>query len=46
MSLKVRHISHGVDSTKTYIERLRSGEVKSLKTSFPKLNKALLNGVD
>lgn len=46
MSLEVRHISHGVDATTKYITKLRSGEIKSLKTSFKKLNKALLNGVD
>ncbi len=44
--LEVRHISQGVASTVSYIDSLRSGKIKSLKTSFAKLNKALLNGVD
>jgi hypothetical protein len=46
MSLNVRHISHGADVTAEYITKLRTGEIKSLKTSFSKLNKALLNGID
>jgi len=44
--LEVRHISSGIDSTIDYINKLRTGRIKSLKTSFSKLNKALLNGVD
>ena len=44
--LEVKHISSGVDSTISYISKLRKGEITSLKTSFSKLNKALLNGVD
>lgn len=46
MSLNVRHISYGANVTADYITKLRTGEIKSLKTSFSKLNKALLNGID
>lgn len=44
--LTVRHISEGVKVTKEYIEDRRVGRVTSLKTSKPKLNRALMNGLD
>ena len=45
-SLKVRSIKEGVKSTLKYIKARRDGELTSLKTSFSKLNLALLNGID
>ncbi len=45
-SLKVKSIKEGVSSTLRYIKARREGELSSLKTSFTKLNQALLNGID
>lgn len=45
-SLKVRPIKTAVKSAIDYVHKRRSGELTSLKTSFVKLNNALLNGVD
>jgi replicative DNA helicase len=45
-SLSFNHISHGVDKTLDYINDLRTGKIKSLKTSKEKLNKTILNGID
>lgn len=44
--MEYRHISYGVESAIKSIDKRRKGELRSLKTSFQKLNKALLNGVD
>lgn len=41
-----RHISSGVNSTIEYVKARKEGRVKSLKTSFNKLNNNLLGGVD
>jgi hypothetical protein len=45
-SLNVRHISYAAGSSKSFIDKLRKGEIKSLKTSKEKLNKTFLNGFD
>ena len=44
--LEFKHISTGVTKTLEYIDKRRKGEEKSLKTSFSKLNKVLLGGID
>lgn len=44
--LNYKHISNGVDSTLSFIQRRRMGEEPSLVTSFNKLNEALLDGID
>ena len=44
--MEYRHISYGVDSALNYIDKRRKGEIVSLKTSFAKLNKALMAGID
>mgnify|MGYP003474255180 CR=1 FL=1 len=44
--LKIKTIKEGAASTLSLIDRRRRGELTSLRTSFEKLNKALLNGVD
>lgn len=45
-SLSVRHISFAASSSKIFIDKLRKGEIKSLKTSKQKFNKTFLNGID
>lgn len=45
-SLNVRHISYAASSSKAFINKLRKGEIKSLKTSKPKFNQTFLNGFD
>jgi len=44
--LPYKHISHGVKTTLEYIRKRQSGEEKSLKTRFKKLDKLLLDGID
>jgi hypothetical protein len=44
--LKYQHISKGVAQTLQTIEKRASGEIKSLKTSKPAFNAALMNGID
>jgi len=44
--MEYRHIDYGIDSTIEYIRKRKSGEIKSLKTSFKKLNNALMGGID
>jgi hypothetical protein len=44
--MEYRHISYGVDAAIKQIQDRKDGKMKSLKTSFNKLNKALMNGVD
>lgn len=41
-----KHIGVAVDDALNYIDGRRKGKIKSLKTSLPKLNKALLDGID
>ena len=45
-SLTFRHISGAVNNSLEYIDGRRKGLIKSLKTSSPKLNWALLDGVE
>jgi len=45
-SLRVGHISKASASTRVFIDKLRKGEIKSLKTSKAKFNKTFLNGLD
>jgi hypothetical protein len=45
-SLPVKHIATAVEETIDYINKRRKGELTSLKTSLPKFNNALLNGVE
>lgn len=42
----VRHISYAAKSAAKFIDDLRHGRIKSLRTSKTKLNSLLLNGVD
>jgi len=44
--LTYRHISHAVNTSIGYIEGRRNGTIKSLQTSFPKLNRSLLDGIE
>ena len=44
--LPYKHISHGVRSTIDYIKKRQSGEEKSLRTRFKKLDRLLLDGID
>jgi archaellum biogenesis ATPase FlaH len=44
--MEYRHISYGANSALNYIDKRRKGEIVSLKTSFKKLNKALMAGID
>lgn len=44
--LPYKHVSDAVAQALEYMDGRRKGTVKSLKTSFPKLNKALLAGVE
>lgn len=44
--LKVKSIKEGARSTLSLIDKRRKGELTSLRTSFGKLNRALLDGVD
>ncbi len=46
MKLPVRHISHAVNTAISYIEGRRSGNIRSLQTSFKKLNRYLLDGIE
>lgn len=45
-SLPIKHISEGVVEAKKYIYKRKIGEERSLQTSFKKLNKALMDGLD
>lgn len=45
-SLPVKHIATAVDEAIDYVNRRRKGEITSLKTSLPKFNASLLNGVE
>jgi replicative DNA helicase len=45
-SLKILNSAQGADRAIEYIKKRQSGEITSLKTSFEKFNKAILNGVD
>lgn len=44
--LEFKHISEGVVSAKKYIADRKSGKEKSLRTSFNKLNKVFMDGLD
>lgn len=44
--LKYEHLSKGVQRTKQYIQERNAGTSKSLLTSKPKLNSALMDGID
>lgn len=46
MILPISHISKAVNTAIKYIEGRRSGHIKSLQTSFKKLNSALLDGIE
>lgn len=45
-TLKVLPISSGIEKSLDYIRKRREGLLKSLKTSFKKLNAAFLDGID
>jgi hypothetical protein len=45
-TLKISPISEGVNKALRYIDERRKGNLKSLRTSFKKLNHALLEGID
>lgn len=45
-SLEYRHISRGAATALEFIDLRRKGLAPSLKTSFPKLNSVLLDGID
>lgn len=45
-TLRVRPISEGVKKAILYIENRKNGKLRSLVTSFKKLNNALLEGID
>lgn len=44
--MEIKHISYGAKKAREYIEKRRNGEEKSLKTSFERLNRTFLNGID
>lgn len=44
--MEIKHISFGAKKARDYIDKRRSGEERSLKTSFERLNSTLLNGID
>lgn len=46
MALKYEHLSKGVERTKKYIQERNDGTSRSLITSKPSLNKALMDGID
>ena len=45
-SLPIKHAGVALDDAIAYMDKRRKGEVKSLDTGFPKLNKAFLGGLD
>ncbi len=45
-ALPIKHISEGVVEAKKYILKRKLGEERSLQTSFKKLNRVLMDGID